>query len=366
MKRILIAILLSSLSLKALSQVGISKNPEFTPTEDLDVDGNVKVRKGLSVLGLAPSAGERSLIIDANGQIDTVSGRNLAISSYGTGSYFCAPNSAKALIPGLTRTLTLLVPSYVTISTDGGIVNSVATNSLVSSTEISINVNGNTLEGGGTRRVLAINSANMPAVANWNLGGTILLPAGSHTVTVNATGGTGTASAIVSSNGITISSFTVAEGFSAGTAAPAGWTFTSIGATYTSSGNFGQSSPALMMDATGDRVITPVFTGTVSSLSFWIKGLTTNAGSALLVEGSSNGTSWTTIQNITNSLPSSGTTMTYTASSTPALSAGMNQFRFTFSKSSGNLSFDDVTVTTAQSASYNVNRGQMSLQILAK
>ena len=120
------------------------------------------------------------------------------------------------------------------------------------------------------------------------------------------------------------------------------------------------------MDATGDRVITPIFTGAASSLSFWIKGLTTNTGSALLVEGSTNGTTWTTIHNITNSLPSMGTTMTYTSTSSPALPAGMIQFRFTYTKSAGNLAFDDVTVITSQSANYNVNQGQMNLQILAR
>ena len=366
MKRLILAILLSCISISAFSQVGISTNPVFVPTEELDVDGSLKVREDLILTELAPTSGRRNLVVKSSGTVDTASTWNYTTSNYGSGSHLCAPNSAKTLIPGLTRTIVLLAPSYVTISTDGGTVNSVASQGLYSTVDISINVNGNSLEGGGTRRVLTVNSVSVAGISNWSLSGTVFLPAGSHTFTVHATGGAGTASAIVSSNGITTSSYTVAEGFAGGTTVPAGWAFTTIGGTYTSAGNFGQAAPALMMDATGDRVVTPIFTGAASSLSFWIKGLTTNSGSALLVEGSTNGTTWTTIHNITNSLPSSGTTMTYTSTSSPALPAGMIQFRFTYNKSAGNLAFDDVTVITSQSANYNVNQGQMNLQILAR
>lgn len=366
MKTLILAILLSCISISAFSQVGISTNPVFTPTEELDVDGSLKVREDLIITELAPMSGRRNLVVKSSGTVDTASTWNYSIANYGTGSHLCAPNSAKTLIPGLTKTVTLLSPSYVTISTDGGLVNSVATQSQYSITNVVLNVNGNELEGGGTRRVMAINGPAVAAVANWNLTGTVFLPAGSHEFTVSVMGGTGTTSAIVSSNGITTSSYSVTEGFLGGTATPSGWTFTSIGATNTSAGNFGTASPSITMDATADRVITPIFSGAASALSFWIKGLTTNTGSALLVEGSTNGTSWTTIHNITNSLPSMGTTMTYNATSSPALPAGMIQFRFTYTKSAGNLAFDDVTVTTAQSANYSVNQGQMSLQILAK
>lgn len=366
MKRLLIAALLSAFSLSSLAQVGISTNPVFTPAADLDVDGDVRIREELILNELAPATGRKTLIVRSSGTVDTASSWNYAVSNYGSGSLLCAPASAKTLIPGLTRTLTLLTPSYVTISTDGGIVNSTATQSAYSTVDVVLNVNGNSLDGGGIRRISTVNQLAMAQVSNWDLSGTVFLPAGTHTFTVSAIGGTGTTSAVVSSNGITTTSYTLAEGFSAGTAAPTGWTFTAIGGTYTSAGNFGLSSPSLQLDATGDRVVTPVYTGTASSLSFWIKGLTTNNGSALLVEGTTNGTTWTTIHNITNSLPSLGTTMTYNATSTPALPAGMIQFRFTYTKSAGNLAFDDVTVTTAQSANYNVNQGQMSLQILAR
>jgi endonuclease I len=141
------------------------------------------------------------------------------------------------------------------------------------------------------------------------------------------------------------------EGFDAVTppTAPTGWTFTNIqsGSTYTSSGNYGATSPSLKMDATGDIIITPVVSG-ATALSFWIKGVSTNSTSALLVEGF-NGSTWSTIDNI-NPLPTSGTTETYNASSSPVLAAGFTQFRFTYTKGAGNLAFDDVSVTCGTSA----------------
>ncbi len=157
--------------------------------------------------------------------------------------------------------------------------------------------------------------------------------------------GTAPCTALTSNAGILTvnapSAFCIDEGFNAGTTAPAGWSFTSIGGTYTSIGNYGASSPSLQMDATGDRVVTATVSS-ASELSFWIKGQGTNAASALLVEGY-NG-AWVTIDNITSSIPTTGTTYTYNATSTPALAAGFTQFRFTYSKSAGNLSFDDVKV----------------------
>jgi uncharacterized repeat protein (TIGR02543 family) len=65
---------------------------------------------------------------------------------------------------------------------------------------------------------------------------------------------------------------TVSEGFSGGTTTPSGWTFNSIGGTYTSAGNFGASSPSLQMDATNDAITTPTFAGTATNLSIWLKG----------------------------------------------------------------------------------------------
>lgn len=136
---------------------------------------------------------------------------------------------------------------------------------------------------------------------------------------------------------------TINEGFNAGTTVPSNWTFTGISSTYTTAGNYGTSSPALTFDHTNDRVVTQTLNGETTQLSFWIKGQSTIASSAFLVEGY-NGSSWSTIQNITNSIPTTGTTVTYNSSSTPSLPSNITQFRFTFTKTTGNLAFDDVSI----------------------
>jgi len=148
-------------------------------------------------------------------------------------------------------------------------------------------------------------------------------------------------------------SSTLTEGFNSGTTAPAGWTFTNIGATYTSTGNYGTASPSLKLDATGDAVETSTLASAATQLSFWCKGQSTNTESALLVEGF-NGTSWVTIDNF-NPLPTSATTKTYSTTSSPALAAGFVKFRFSYSKSTGNFALDDVSITAGGSVPSFIN-----------
>jgi hypothetical protein len=129
----------------------------------------------------------------------------------------------------------------------------------------------------------------------------------------------------------------LSEGFDGGITAPDGWTFTAIGGTYTSAGNYGVGSPSLKMDATGDRVQTPAL-ASPTNVSFWIKGQTTDAGSALLVESASGGI-WSTVTNLTATLPATGTTYAC------PLGTSVTNLRFTYTKSVGNLSLDDIVVT---------------------
>jgi Secretion system C-terminal sorting domain len=126
------------------------------------------------------------------------------------------------------------------------------------------------------------------------------------------------------------------EGFAAGTTVPSGWAFTSIGGTYTTAGNFGLASPSIQYNATADRVVTTTFSGAFS-FSFWIKGQGTDANSALLVEKSVDGVAFTTVENILP-MPTVGTTKSY--SITPTITV----LRFTYTKSVGNLAFDDVCI----------------------
>ncbi|WP_162927015.1 T9SS sorting signal type C domain-containing protein [Flavobacterium psychrotrophum] len=135
------------------------------------------------------------------------------------------------------------------------------------------------------------------------------------------------------------------EGFVGGNA-PSGWTFSNLGSPYTSSGNYGAASPSLKFDDDVNKstVTTTTLSGSATQVSFWIKGQGVSGDSAFLVEGF-NGTSWITVQNIT-AIPSTGTTITYSASTTPALPSNLIQFRFTYTKFIGNVSLDDVAITS--------------------
>ena len=134
---------------------------------------------------------------------------------------------------------------------------------------------------------------------------------------------------------------TVNEGFNAGSTAPTGWTFTTLSGTYTSAGNYGLASPSLKFGKTGDQIITAVLPYAATQLSFWLKNQG-SSGSTLVVEGY-NGTKWVKVDTISY-FPTTGTTSLYNATSTPALPAGLKQFRFTYTKSTGNISLDDVSM----------------------
>lgn len=141
------------------------------------------------------------------------------------------------------------------------------------------------------------------------------------------------------------SAATISEGFSAATTAPTDWTFTNIASTYTTSGNYGAASPSLKFDASGDVVLTPMLPSAATSLSFWMKGQT-STNSVFLVEGLVNGTTWTTIESFVT--PSNtGETYTYSPTTSPALPANIKQFRFTYTKVTSNLAFDDVSYSYA-------------------
>ena len=137
------------------------------------------------------------------------------------------------------------------------------------------------------------------------------------------------------------------NGFDAGTTPPSAWTYTGIASTYTSATNYGLSSPSISFDTTTDKVLTPVLSGSATELKFWIKGQGTASTSEFRVRGwDSVNSQWVLIQNITNSIPTTGTTITYNTSTTPALPANITQFEFYYNlKTSGNVALDDVNIT---------------------
>jgi hypothetical protein len=133
----------------------------------------------------------------------------------------------------------------------------------------------------------------------------------------------------------------LSENFNSFTGASfSGWTATGL-SNYTSAASSGVSPNSVQFNDSGDVLISPTFTN-ATELTFWIKGNGTDAASSLLIEGY-NGVSWVVVNTI-SALPTTGTVITYNASSSPILPIGLQQFRFTYSKSAGNLAFDDVTV----------------------
>jgi M6 family metalloprotease-like protein len=136
------------------------------------------------------------------------------------------------------------------------------------------------------------------------------------------------------------SSTTVNQGFDnfPGTV-PTGYTV-SVTTTYTSTGNFGALSPSVKLGATNASITTDTYADAIKTLSFWLKGNGTDATSSLLIEGSADKSTWTTIASL-SALPTTGTTKTYTID--PA--KNYRTLRMTYTKSVGNLAIDDISIT---------------------
>lgn len=139
--------------------------------------------------------------------------------------------------------------------------------------------------------------------------------------------------------------FKLEEEFNGGTTAPAGWTFTSIGGTYTSNANYGKTSPSIQFNATGDRVVTSSWTGAADQVTFFMRAQgTPNASDAMLVEGW-NGSTWTTV--------GSAYPMTTARIYVLSLIATVTQLRFTYTRGNANVAFDDVAVRASGNCSGN-------------
>ena len=124
----------------------------------------------------------------------------------------------------------------------------------------------------------------------------------------------------------------------------AGWSILSQGTSrqiYTTSGNFGISSPSLAFTTTGDYIETATYANPITSLSFWAKQQS-GATSSTLIEGY-NGSSWSEIATLSNADVAAAGTITY-----DLVALGKTDviiIRLVYTKVAGNLSVDDVAVT---------------------
>lgn len=118
---------------------------------------------------------------------------------------------------------------------------------------------------------------------------------------------------------------------------PAGWS-KNFSDTYTTSGNYGASSPSLKFSKTDAALTTPVFPGDITKISFWYKGMTTDENSHLKISGLI-GTDFVALDEL---YPEANESSTY---ATTAIPTGVRQVRFTYSKSRGNMAVDDIVIT---------------------
>jgi len=133
-------------------------------------------------------------------------------------------------------------------------------------------------------------------------------------------------------------STTKTQGFS--TNPPSGWTMTGT-STYTTSGNYGAASPSIKLASTNNSIKTETYSDDISKLSFWIKGQPgSSMTSTLLVQASPDGTTCTTIVNLT-AIPTASTTLNYTLDT----SNKYRSIKMTFTKAQGNVAIDDIAVT---------------------
>jgi len=119
---------------------------------------------------------------------------------------------------------------------------------------------------------------------------------------------------------------------------PEGWSFiSSNGDVYTTSGNYGESSPSLKLNKTGAGFMTKEYNSNVKSISFWLKGQTTDKKSNVIIEGMIDGT-W---QNLSTVIPQSMKVSNIVIDNIPE---GVRKVRVTYYKSLGNVSIDDFKV----------------------
>ena len=137
------------------------------------------------------------------------------------------------------------------------------------------------------------------------------------------------------------------EGFNKGLVAPPGWTITATGVS-TLTTYSGDSVPSIEFKNSGEYIQTEQYVIPASGLSFFIKSVSVTALNGKLKIQAWNNISWINVDSIpvTNTLNSTKT-LTFTTDK------NYTRFRLTYSKVSGYVVVDDVTVTFPQKLEYN-------------
>ncbi len=137
----------------------------------------------------------------------------------------------------------------------------------------------------------------------------------------------------------------ILEEFNNGIVAPNGWTIT----TSTSSGSIvysGNNPPSLQLSNTGEYVQTEKYILPVTKLTFYVRSMGGNNG-GFLVQARKDQNAWEKVDSIAVS-----TSLNETDSIKFPESKGYNQFRFTYFKGTGVITFDDVSAGFSQTINY--------------
>lgn len=127
-----------------------------------------------------------------------------------------------------------------------------------------------------------------------------------------------------------------------GSALPQGWDLTATPAWYTTNTNYGQSSPSLKLSGTA-TLTSPAVTSSIKTVSFWHKGQGTKITSTLDIDALyDNG--WKNVGSASLKVQAAG-------EEEIELEPGAHRIRLVFTKSSGNVAIDDVTLTVGEVAS---------------
>jgi len=140
------------------------------------------------------------------------------------------------------------------------------------------------------------------------------------------------------------------QSFDNGINAAQGWTITASAAT-NSTVYSGDSVPAIQFSNTGEYVQTEQYILPANQLSFYIHSLGGNNG-GFLVQGQNSNSVWEKI----DSIPVISTLFEKNKTYTLPESKGYNRFRFTYTKGTGSVTFDDVTVGFSKEINYSVSK----------
>jgi len=118
-----------------------------------------------------------------------------------------------------------------------------------------------------------------------------------------------------------------------------GWT-TNANDTYTSSGNYGASSPSLKLTSTGHYIQSALMESTITEVSYWYKSQGAS-GSSIDFYASTDGASFKKLAGETLTLGSSSGTKSITLDAND----GYKAIKLVYQRSSGNVAIDDVSIS---------------------